>query len=246
MEQKIALVTGAGQGIGEGIARALAEVGMGVIVADYNAETATNVANDISASGGTAIAVSGDVGDAAQVEMMFARAIERFGHIDVLVNNAGIFPFKSFTELSQSEWRRVMSVNVDSLFYCTQAALKTMPNNGRIISISSIASQVGFNGLTHYCATKGAVNGFTRSLAVELAPRNITVNAVAPGSIDTPGAGGAAVSSEVQAQMLKKIPLARKGQPADIASMVRFLASEEAGYVTGQVITVDGGWVMSA
>lgn len=246
MEQKIVVVTGAGQGIGEGIARVLAAAGNTVVVADYNAETAKRVAESIEAGGGTALAVSGDVADEAQVQKMFAAATEQFGHIDVLVNNAGIFPFKAFTQMSATEWQRVMAVNVDSLFYCTQAALRIMPDNGRIISISSIASQVGFDGLTHYCASKGAVNGFTRALAVELAPRSITVNAVAPGSIETPGAGGAAISTEVQTEMLKKIPLARKGQPADIASMVRFLASAEAAYITGQIITVDGGWTVSS
>lgn len=245
MKHKVTLITGAGQGIGAGIAKHLAKAGHAVVVADRNDDTAKEVAREIEKAGGTALAVSGDVSKADDVTAMFKHATDKFGQIDVLVNNAGIFPFVSFAEMTDAQWDKVQAVNSRSVFLCAKAAIPVMPDGGRIISISSVAAQLGFTGLVHYCASKGAVEAFTRALAVELAPRQITVNAVAPGAIETPGAGGAGDPKQNEA-LLKKIPLARKGQPADIAGAVKFLASKDASYVTGQVITVDGGWSVLA
>lgn len=241
MKDTVACVTGAGQGIGRGIAHALAEAGYCVVVSDIDAEHAEKVAKEIRAKNGKAMAIACDVSDRSDVVSLFKQAVDAFGDpVHVLVNNAGIFPFVSFADMTEADWEKVMDINTKSLYYCTHEALKSMPDGGRIINISSIASLVGFSGLVHYCASKGAVNGFTQALAVELAPRNITVNAVAPGAISTPGSD-AVMTSEAMKKLLESIPLKREGAPEDIAYAVRFLASPEASYITGQIITVDGG-----
>jgi 3-oxoacyl-[acyl-carrier protein] reductase len=163
--------------------------------------------------------------------------------LDILVNNAGIFPFVPFTQMKESDWDRVMNVNLKSMFLCSQAALKFMKEGGKIVNISSIAAFVGFDGLTHYCASKGGVSSFTRALALELAPKKINVNAIAPGAIDTPGAMGA-VNEDVKKQTIAAIPWGRMGMPEDIANAIVFLTSEKSNYITGQTIIVDGGWTL--
>ncbi|QQR78914.1 MAG: SDR family oxidoreductase [Candidatus Moraniibacteriota bacterium] len=240
---KVAVVTGAGQGIGRGIALALAEEGMKVVVADLNGEAASAVATEIGAAHGEAISVAIDVAVATDVEGLFARTKDAFGSVHVLVNNAGIYPFVAFENMSEADWIRVMDINMKGVFLCSKAAARMMGEGGRIVSVSSIASFVGFEGLVHYCASKGGVNGFTRALALELAKKRITVNAVAPGAIATPGASGAQ-SDEALQQMIALIPLSRQGVSADIAGAVTYLASDQASYVTGQVIVVDGGWTL--
>ena len=242
LENKVSLVTGAGQGIGRGIALALAKEGSHVVVADLNFENAQKVAEEVRALGSEAEAVGCDVSNKESVIEMFRKSDERFGRLDILVNNAGIFPFSPFSDMEESQWDKVIDVNVKSLLYCTQEALKRLPENTvRVITTSSIASIIGFEGLTHYCASKGAVNGFTHALALELAPKGITVNAVAPGAISTPGANSG-VTDEAMDQFKKAIPMGRQGQPEDIANAVVFLASDRSSYITGQVIVVDGGW----
>ncbi|MGB3072871.1 MAG: SDR family NAD(P)-dependent oxidoreductase [Candidatus Moraniibacteriota bacterium] len=240
---KVAVVTGAGQGIGRGIALALAEEGMKVVVADLNGEAASAVATEIGAVHGEAISVAIDVAVATDVEGLFARTKDAFGSVHVLVNNAGIYPFVAFENMSEADWIRVMDINMKGVFLCSKAAARMMGEGGRIVNVSSIASFVGFEGLVHYCASKGGVNGFTRALALELAKKRITVNAVAPGAIATPGASGAQ-SDEALQQMIALIPLSRQGVSADIAGAVTYLASDQASYVTGQVIVVDGGWTL--
>ncbi|MFA6308112.1 MAG: SDR family oxidoreductase, partial [Patescibacteria group bacterium] len=148
-----------------------------------------------------------------------------------------------FAKMTEAHWDKVMDINLKGVFLCSQQAVKNMKQGGRIINISSIASLVGFEGLTHYCASKGAVNSFVRALALELAPKNILVNAVAPGAIRTPGAT-ANVDDKAQQQMIAGVPLARWGEPQDIAGAVVFLASDNSSYITGQTIVVDGGWVL--
>ena len=241
MDQKVALVTGAGQGIGRGIALSLAQAGCRVVVADLNHDTAAAVAQEITTQGAQAVATGGDVSDREQVKAMFA-ASSTFGPVEILVNNAGVFPVAGFGNLTEADWDRTFNVNVKGIYYCIQEALHCMPNGGRIINISSIAGQVGLPGLGHYCASKAAVDGLTRALAVELADRRITVNNVAPGAITTPGTGGGVID-DMSMEMLKGVPYGEKGDPMDIGNAVRFLASPEAGYVTGQVLSVDGGWV---
>ena len=243
MEHKVALVTGAGQGIGRSIAHVLGAAGCRVVVTDLDANNAERVAEEIRQVGGEAVSAGGDVSNRDDVRALFA-ASSVFGPVEILINNAGIFPFASFAEMTAEQWERVFAVNVHGVYHCTQEALYCMPAGGRIITISSIAARAGIAGLTHYCATKAAVEGFTRALAVEVASRDITVNAVAPGAIDTPGADGA--PDEATAQLLAGIPLARKGESVDIAEAVRYLASASAQYVTGQTLVVDGGWTARA
>ncbi|NMB47842.1 SDR family oxidoreductase, partial [Candidatus Kuenenbacteria bacterium] len=178
---KTAIVTGAGRGIGQGIAKALAEAGYRVVVSDINQSEAEQVAAELKAIGAEAMAAKCDVSNRAEVEQLFATAVKEFGGVDVLVNNAGIYPFKPFIQMSEADWDKVININLKSVFLCSQEAAKILPDGGRIINISSVASLVGFAGLTHYCTSKGGVNAFIRALALELAPRKITVNAVAPG-----------------------------------------------------------------
>lgn len=242
-QNKVAVITGAGQGIGKGIALALAQEGCQVVISDLNLKTCEQVAQEIQAVGGPCLAVKCDVSQKAEVDNLIAETLKKFGQLDILVNNAGIFPYLAFDKMQESDWDKVMNVNLKSIFLCSQVASKVIPENGRIISISSIASVVGFEGLVHYCASKGGVSSMTRALALELAGKKITVNAVAPGATDTPGATGV-MNDETKNQAVATIPLKRWGTPADIANTVVFLASDKASYITGQTIVVDGGWTL--
>jgi len=240
-KNRTAIVTGAGKGIGKGIAEALAKEGYSVVVSDINQEDSEKVAEELKATGVKALAIKCDVSQKNEVENLFSQTAKEFGKVDVLVNNAGIYPFVPFEKMQEADWDKIMNVNLKSVFLCSKEVLKTMPEGGRIINISSIASVVGFEGLVHYCATKGGMNGMTRALALELAPKKITVNVVAPGAIDTPGAKS---TEEVAEQTVAEIPAKRMGTPEDIANAVVFLASDRSDYITGQVIVVDGGWTL--
>ena len=240
LKNKVAVVTGARQGIGLGIALALAKEGCNVVVSDLeNCETALE---QVKKEGVLGLAIKCDVSKKQEVESLFEQAKKEFGKVDILINNAGIFPFIAFDKMTESDWDKVIDVNLKSIFLCSKEALNIMPDGGRIINISSIAGFVGFEGLTHYCASKGAINSFVRALALEVASKKITVNAVAPGAIETPGASMG--SDEQKQQTIKAIPLNRMGQPQDIANAVVFLASNNADYITGQTIIVDGGWTL--
>jgi len=243
MDKKTAVITGAGVGIGRGIAIIMAKAGYNIVVADINEKKCQETAEEIRAVGVKALPVKCDVSKKSEVDQLFMQAVKEFNQIDVLVNNAGIYPFVPFMQIKEESWDKVMEVNLKSVFLCSQAALKVISEGGRIINISSIASIIGFEGLVHYCATKGGVSSMTRALALELAPKKITVNAVAPGSIKTPGASQPG-SEEAANKTISMIPLARMGQPEDIANVVVFLASDKASYITGQVIVVDGGWTL--
>jgi NAD(P)-dependent dehydrogenase (short-subunit alcohol dehydrogenase family) len=241
LKNKTAIVTGGRQGIGKGIVLALAKEGCNVVVSDIVEEDCEKVVAEIEKAGVQGLAVKCDVSKKEEVDNLIKKTIEKFGKLDILINNAGIYPFKPFMEMKESDWDKVMDVNLKSVFLCSQAATKEMKNGGKIVDISSIASVIGFEGLVHYCASKGGVNAMIRALALELAPKKINVNVVAPGAIDTPGA---ASSEEQKKQTIIAIPLARMGTPEDIANAVVFLASEKADYITGQVIIVDGGWTL--
>lgn len=243
LKDKVAIVTGAGRGIGRGIALTLAREGAKVIVSDLNHEDCLSVVAELEKQGAQALAVQCDVSQKEAVDKLMAETTAKFGTLDILVNNAGIYPFKSFLEMSESEWDKVINVNLKSIFLAAQAAAKIMPAGGKIVNISSIAAFVGFAGLTHYCASKGGMNGMTRALALELAEKKINVNNVAPGAIETPGATGA-MTEEARKQTSSNIPWGRMGQPEDIAAAVAFLASAGADYITGQTLVVDGGYIL--
>lgn len=241
LQNKIAIVTGSGQGIGLGIAKVLAQEGCNVVVSDISLETCDNAVAKIRELGGEAFGVVCNVSNKKDVENLVKIAIEKFGHLDILVNNAGIYPTIPFLDMTEIDWDRVMDVNLKGTFLCSQASARVMKEGSKIINISSIAASMAFNGLTHYCASKGGVNSFTKALALELSSKKINVNAVAPGAIETPGAK---MNDEVKTGILKLIPANRMGKPEDIANAVAFLASDDADYITGQIITVDGGWTL--
>lgn len=241
LSDKIAIVTGGAMGIGFGTAERLAKSGAKVLIADMNEEVAEESADKLSGSGFEVKSVRVDVSNKADVDKMIETAISGFGKIDILVNNAGIYPFKPFLEMTEEDWDKIMAVNLKGMFLCTQAAALKMADGSKIVDISSIAGSVGFAGLAHYCATKGGINASIRAIAVELAPKKINVNAVAPGAIETPGAK---MDETMKNQTVSAIPWARMGKPEDIANMVTFLASDKADYITGQTFIVDGGWTL--
>ena len=237
LEGRVAIVTGAGQGIGRAIAEKLRAEGASVIVADKNAETAEKTAAEI---GGTAHLT--DVSDPDQVSALVAAAMGQFGKIDILVNDAAIIPFVPWEQLDFAEWRRVMSVNIDGVFLMCQAVYPHMKEAGygRIVNIASNVVTAGTPNMAHYVASKGAVFAFTRSLATEVGAHGITVNAVAPGLTASEGVLGSPHAEAFDFVVsLQSIP--RRGVPADIAPAVAFLASEEAHWITGQMLTADGG-----
>ena len=241
LHKKVAIVTGSGQGIGLGIALVLAKEGCNVVVSDVNSESAKKASLEIQKLGVKSISIPCDVSKKNEVDNLIDSTIKEFGHVDILVNNAGIYPYKPFLEMSENDWDKVLDVNLKSVFLCSQSAAKVMKPGSKIVSISSIASIVGFPNLTHYCASKGGINGFTRALALELASKKINVNAVAPGAIETPGA---AMNEETKNATLPLIPAGRLGTPIDIGRAVAFLASDYADYITGQILPVDGGWII--
>jgi 3-oxoacyl-[acyl-carrier protein] reductase len=240
-QNKVAIVTGAKQGIGLGIAQDLAKAGYNIVISDINQGDCDNTTNQIKVEGDNVIGIACDVSNKSQVDNLISQTIQQLGRVDVLVNNAGIYPFKAFQEIQEEDWDKVLDVNLKGIFLTSQSVSKVMSEGGRIINISSIASIIGFQGLTHYCASKGGVNSLTRVLALELAAQNITVNAVLPGAIATPGAQ---MPEDTKQQTIANIPLQRIGNPEDIANIVTFLASDKSSYITGQTFVVDGGWTL--
>ena len=236
---KVAMVTGSARGIGREIALRLAEAGATVVVSDV--ADAEPVAEEIRKEGRQSLAVTADVSSASDVATMVAKAVEKFGRIDILVNNAGIARDQLLLRMSDEDWDAVLNVNLKSVFLCSRAVLRHMVRQrwGRIISISSIVGIVGNPGQANYASAKAGIIGFTKTLAREVGSRGITVNAIAPGFIATKMTEQ--LSEEQKGEMLKRIPLGFLGTPRDVAEAVAFLASEEARYITGQVLGVDGG-----
>ncbi len=242
LEGKRALVTGASRGIGRAVAQRLAADGAAIAVNYHTSEAeATEVVSAITSSGGTAVSIGGDVSDAAQAAATVATAAEALGGLDILVNNAGITRDNLVLRLSEEEWDAVLDVNLKGAFLCTKAALRPMlrQRSGRIINMTSVVAGTGNPGQANYAAAKAGLIGLTKTVAREVASRGITVNAVAPGFISTRMVE--AITEEQRELVLGRIPLARFGTPADVAACVAFLASDDAGYITGQVLGVDGG-----
>jgi len=239
LSDRVAIVTGSGRGIGREIALKLAECGATVVVSDIN-EPKT-VADEIRALQGQSMAVAADVSSSADVRRMVETTIVKYGHVDILVNNAGITRDHLLPRLSEDDWDAVLNVNLKSVFLCTQAVIRPMMKQrwGRIVSISSVVGVVGNAGQANYASAKAGILGFTKTIAREIASRGITVNAVAPGFIDT--SMTQQLEESHKDELKKRIPAGCFGTPRDVAEAVAFFASEEAKYITGQFICVDGG-----
>ncbi len=245
LDGKTALVTGASRGIGRAIALCLAAEGARVAI-NYagNVKAAEEVKASVEAAGGTAILCQADIADSAAVEAMIADVVKEFGAIDILVNNAGITRDTLLMRMKDEDFAKVLDTNLKGVFYCTKAVSKLMmkKRSGRIVNMASVVGLVGNAGQTNYAAAKAGVIGFSKSAAKELASRGITVNVVAPGFIGTDMTAG--LPESVKEKMLTDIPLGRMGEAEDVANAVLFLASDQASYITGQVVNVDGGMVM--
>lgn len=245
LQGRVAVVTGAAQGIGRAIAEALAHNGADVAVADLDAGRSQETVAAVQQLGRRALNVKVNVADWNDAKAMVDQVIKEWGKIDILVNNAGITRDGLLLRMKEEDWNLVLQVNLNGTFHCTKAVLQPMTKQryGRIVNIASIVGVMGNVGQANYAASKAAVIGFTKTVAREYASRAVTVNAVAPGFIDTAMTQG--LSSDVKEVLQKQIPLGRLGQPGDIAAAVLFLASDEASYITGQVLHVNGGMLMS-
>ena len=245
LKDKVAIITGASQGIGRDTALALAEAGAKVAVAARNEEKLAALAKEIVAAGGEAFAVKMDVADAEQVKSGFKAVLEKFGRLDILVNNAAITRDGLALRMKADDWDAVIRTNLTGAHFCIQQALSTMmrARAGRIINISSVVAEMGNAGQANYVAAKAGLIGLTKAIAMEIATRNITVNAVAPGFVETPMTD--VLSAEVKENLKTRIPLGRMGCPRDVAAAIVFLASDEAGYITGHVLDVNGGMYLA-
>jgi 3-oxoacyl-[acyl-carrier protein] reductase len=241
LKDKVALVTGASQGIGRDTALALAKAGAKVAAAARNEEKLHTLVAEITNIGGEALAIKLDVADQDQVKSAFKRVTEKFSRLDILINNAAITRDGLALRMKAEDWEAVLRTNLTGAHFCIQQALATMmrARSGRIINISSVVAEMGNAGQANYVASKAGLIGLTKAIAVEIASRNITVNAVAPGFIETPMTD--VLSDEVKDELKKRIPLGRMGTPGDVTAAIVFLASDEAAYITGHVLDVNGG-----
>ena len=247
LKDRVAIVTGGGSGIGQGISLRLAEESARVAIWDVNLDGARDTAQQIEKAGSKALALKVDVSSTAEVEAAVKEVLSRFGRIDILVNNAGISRPSKVANMTDEVWDKTLDVNLKGVFLCSRAVISHMKGRkyGKIINIASILAARGGLYYAHYGATKAGVVAFTQSLAIELGPHNININAIGPGIVDTPMAAGD-VELEYRQRLVKRIPLRRIGMPRDIANAAVFLASDEASYITGQCLYVCGGWSASS
>lgn len=248
LKDKVAIITGARRGMGRTHAIILAEAGAKVLVADISLEDCEKVAEEIKKNKGEAIAVKCDVSKKEEVDDMIKAAIDKWGRVDILVNNAGVCQFKPFLELTEEEWDRTIDINLKGYFLCSQAAGREMAKqkSGAIVNIASIAMGqvgVGFATLAHYSASKGGIIGMTETMAIELGPYNIRVNAIAPGAIETPMIDSVKQDPKAMEGILARVPLHRVGKPEEVSNLVLFLASDASSYMTGSTVVIDGGWL---
>lgn len=244
LKDKVAVVTGASRGIGRSLALIMAAQGAKLVLSARNAEALAQLVEEIQAAGGSAVAVAGDVSSAAAANELIEAGVQAFGRIDVLVNNAGITRDALLLRMKDEDWDEVLNINLKGAFLCTRAAAKVMSKQrfGRIINISSVVGEMGNPGQANYCASKAGLLGLTKSVARELARRNVTVNAITPGFIVTDMTE--ALPEKTREELAAQIPLGRLGSAEDIAHAVVFLASDQAGYITGQTLGVNGGMYM--
>lgn len=243
-EGKVAVVTGGAKGIGRALTRAFASAGARVVLSGRDEGALAEACEEVRSAGGEAIGVRADVSQEAEADALCERTVKEFGRADILVNNAGVTRDGLLLRMSDADWDQVLDTNLKGAFHCIRAFAKPMVKQrwGRIVSVSSVIGLIGNAGQANYAASKAGLIGLTKSIAKELASRHITVNAVAPGFIET--AMTEALGEKVREGLLAQIPLGRLGSPEDVAHAVLYLSSEEAAYVTGQVLTVDGGMVM--
>lgn len=244
LKDKVAVITGGARGIGKEMALLFAREGAHICICDISDEAVQAAAKDIGSAGAEALGIKVDVTSSSQVDEMTQKALDKFSKIDILINNAGITRDNLLLRMKEEDWDAVLNVNLKGTFNCTKAVSRAMikQRSGKIINIASIIGIIGNAGQANYAASKGGIISFTKSVAKELASRNINVNAIAPGFIKTDMT--AKLSQELQDAMLKLIPLARLGEPSDVAKLALFLASDNSNYITGQTIKIDGGMVM--
>jgi len=245
LKNKVAIVTGSRRGIGKAIALTLAKAGANVVVSDINLDDCNKVVEEIKAINGNALAVKADVSNPEDVSKMINLTTEKFGKVDILINNAGIYMQKSLKEITEKDFDRILDINLKGVFLCSKAAVPEMikQGKGKIINIASIAGQVGFANSSAYCASKGGIINMTRELALELGQYKINVNAIGPGVIETLMTKDLLEDKATKEALLANIPLNRIGKPEDIANAALFLASDNSDYITGITLFVDGRWL---
>lgn len=247
LKGKVAVITGSGRGIGAAIAKEFAKHGAKVVLTSRHLSECKTIEKEIKKAGGEALSIACDVSKKKDVDKLMAQTVKKYKKVDILVNNAGVVVQKPFTQMTEKDWDFVLDVNLKGVFLCSSAAAKQMLKKkyGKIISVASIAGKVGFANTSAYCASKAGIVNLTRELSLELSPNNINVNAIAPGVIETAMTKDMLKSKAMKKQFMMQTPIGRVGKPEDIAHAALYLASDDASFVTGHTLVVDGGWIAS-